>query len=128
MSILTALAFIPAPAQVASAPAPAAVPRRSLAAIAQEVLDLEAQQAEVGRRGLTDEERYLWSTRLAAALIEEAPANTMKALNDHLARMTRVEQFARELHKGGRTSALELASAEFMRAEAELWVQRKRMR
>jgi hypothetical protein len=89
---------------------------------------LEAEREASGRQRMNGEERYLWSTRLAAALIDEVPANTMKALNDHLARMTELERHARLLEAAGRNPPMAAANAEFMRAEAELWVRRKRMR
>jgi hypothetical protein len=70
------------------------------------------------------EKCYLWSRRWLEAERQLAgDGDTYRAaVAEHLDRMKKLEEAARQLFEAGRGSALDVAGAAFYRAEAETWV------
>jgi hypothetical protein len=69
---------------------------------------------------------YLWSRLVLDARREmnEAPADRIIALEDHLARMKKLEELVRRIRRLGFGRSYDVGATEYYRLEAEHWLAR----
>jgi hypothetical protein len=128
MAILTLLfagaAFAPSSPQVAADPAqpsPLAEARYRAAVKQYEITWSYYQQARIDTFQV-----YVWSRLVLDARRElgETPADHRIALEDHLARMKKLEELVVRIRRLGFGRSSDVGATEYYRLEAELWLTR----
>jgi uncharacterized membrane protein YccC len=120
--LLAGLSVAPAaPEKEPARPSPLAEARYRAAVEQYEITWSYYQQARIDSYQV-----YLWSRLVLDARREmnEAPADRIIALEDHLARMKKLEELVRRIRRLGFGRSYDVGATEYYRLEAEHWLAR----
>jgi hypothetical protein len=104
-------------------------PAKNLLETARKVYELQLGRERLGDvRGsaVSDEDVNRWSRRWLDAQLNLADSTEKRiaAYNEHLERMRERESRAKKLFKAGESTPEQLATSEYFRIQAELWLER----
>jgi hypothetical protein len=118
--LLAGLSVAPAqPPKVAPRPSPLAEARYQAALRQYEITWSYYQQARIDTYQV-----YLWSRLVLDSRreMDPAPADRVPALQDHLARMKKMEELVRKIRRLGFGRSYDVGAAEYYCLEAEHWI------
>jgi hypothetical protein len=119
--VLAGLSVAPAPPDDPPKPTPLAEARYRSAVKQYEITWSYFQQNRIDSYQV-----YLWSRLVLDARREmgETPADRIVALEDHLARMQKLEELVRRIRRLGFGRSYDVGASEYYRLEAEHWLAR----
>lgn len=125
MLLLAGLATAPAAPEGAARPSPLAESRYRAAVAQYDITWAYYQQARIDSYQV-----YVWSRLVLDSRREMggAPADEIVALEDHLARMKKLEALVLRIRRLGFGRSYDVGAAEYYRLEAEHWLARARER